>query len=132
DKQNLKHVRGLSDGFLKHNADAIVALIRDARNNTPETLQIPARKNRLTPLQDAAIDVLSAVAKSHAETLRINAAVLAPRKSLEELVRGNSDTAVMQGWRGTLIGEPIKQVLDGNRTLAFVDGVLTISPAAPS
>lgn len=132
DKTNLKHVRGLSDGFLKHHADAIVALISDARDRTPETMQIPARKNRLTPLQDAAIDVLSAVAKSHAEALRINAAVLAPRKSLEDLVRGNTDTAVMQGWRATLIGEPIRQVLEGDRSLAFVDGVLTISPPAPA
>lgn len=127
DIENLKHVRGLSDGFLRHNADAIIKLINTARDVPPRTAKIPDRKTKLTPRQDAAVDVLSAVAKSHAETLRINASVLAPRKSLEDLVRGKTDTAVMQGWRGMLIGEPIKQVLDGKRTLSFQNGLLNIS-----
>lgn len=127
DTDNLKHVRGLSDGFLRHNAEDIVALIKTAKDTAPQKVKIPDRKAKLTPLQDAAVDVLSAVAKSHAEELRINASMLAPRKSLEDLVRGKTDTAVMQGWRGRLIGEPIKEVLDGKRALSFQDGVLTIS-----
>ncbi len=127
DQENLKHVRGLSDGFLRHHADAIVSLVKQAKDRTPQSVDIPARKAKLTPRQDAAVDVLSAVAKSHAEALRINAAVLAPRKSLEDLVRGNTDTAVMQGWRGNLIGEPIREVLQGKRSLSFQQGVLTIS-----
>ncbi len=127
DIDNLKHVRGISEGFLKHHGQPIVDLVKNARESKPQTMAIPERKTKLTPLQDAAVDVLSAVAKSHAEALQINPSVLAPRKSLEDLVKGKTDTAVLQGWRSTLIGEPIKEVLEGKRTLSFDEGVLTIS-----
>lgn len=127
DVKNLKHIRGISEGFLRHHADSIVSIVSTARDSQPAHMITPRRKAKLTQLQDAAIDVLTAVAKSHADDLRINASVLAPRKSLEDLVRGQTDTAVMRGWRAELIGTPLQEVLNGTRTLSFNDGVLAIS-----
>ena len=102
-------------------------MIQKARGTEPQNLIIPARKNKLTPLQDAALDVLSAVAKSHAIQLQINPAVLAPRKSLEDLIKGQRETLIMQGWRAELIGQNICAVLDGQRQLGFIGGELTIT-----
>ncbi len=127
DTENLKHIRGLSDGFRRSHGDAVLSIIEKAKQCEPLAPDPYKRKDKLTPLQDAAVDVLSAVAKSHAAELRINASVLAPRKSLEDLVRGSANTDILQGWRATLIGEPIKAVLEGNRHLSFVDGALVIS-----
>lgn len=127
DEAELKHIRGLSDGLRRHHGSAITAIIKEARDAKPETFIVPPRKVKLTPLQDAALDVLSAVAKSNATQLRINPAILAPRKSLEDLIKGNRDTLIMQGWRGQLIGSAICAVLDGERQLGFVNGELTIS-----
>lgn len=127
DESELKHIRGLSDGLRRQHGSAITSLIVKARDSKPENLKIPARKVKLTPMQDASLDVLSAVAKSHATELRINPSILAPRKSLEDLLKGNRETAIMQGWRGPLIGEAICEVLDGKRKLSFVDGKLSIT-----
>ena len=102
-------------------------MIKKAREAEPENLIIPPRKTKLTPLQDAALDVLSAVVKSHAIHLQINPAILAPRKSLEDLIKGQRETQIMQGWRAELIGQNICAVLDGQRQLSFVDGQLTIT-----
>ena len=127
DAENLKHIRGLSDGFRRSHGDAVLSIIEQSKQLKPAAPDPYKRKEKLTPLQDAAVDVLSAVAKSHAAELQINPSVLAPKKSLEDLVRGTTDTDIMQGWRATLIGEPIKAVLDGSRHLSFVEGALVIS-----
>ncbi len=127
DDENLKHIRGLSDGFRRSHGEAVLSIIEQSQHLTPDAHAPYKRKEKLTPLQDAAVDVLSAVAKSHAAELQINPSVLAPKKSLEDLVRGSVDTDIMQGWRASLIGQPIKAVLDGQRHLSFVDGALVIS-----
>ena len=56
----------------------------------------------------AAVDLLEAVAKLYAAELAINATVLAPRKSIEDLIRGQTETAVLQGWRHELIGQRLQ------------------------
>lgn len=127
DEAELKHIRGLSDGLRRRHGESLVKMIQKARGTEPQNLIIPARKNKLTPLQDAALDVLSAVAKSHAIQLQINPAVLAPRKSLEDLIKGQRETLIMQGWRAELIGQNICAVLDGQRQLGFIGGELTIT-----
>jgi len=83
-------------------------------------------KLKLTPAQDAALDALTAVARLYANDLQINASILAPRKSLEDLLRGDRDTTVTQGWRGKLVGSALCDVLDGKSGLTFVDGELTL------
>jgi len=122
----LTHIRGLGDGVRRKHGEALLKIINEAREQQPDKLSIPPRKPKLNTLQDAALDVLTAVAKTHADQLKINASVLAPRKSLEDLIRGNHDTPVMKGWRKSLIGEPIISVLDGETRLRFVDGKLNI------
>jgi ribonuclease D len=122
----LKHVRGLSSGTIKHHGQTIVDTIEKAKEIAPEKLQIPKRKSKLTPAQDAALDALTAVARLYANDLQINASILAPRKSLEDLLRGDRDTTVTQGWRGKLVGSALCDVLDGKSGLTFVDGELTL------
>jgi ribonuclease D len=126
DIDELKHVRGLSAGTIRQHGKAIIALIADAKNDKPQPLATPIRKGGLTVEQDAAADVLEAVSKLHAAKLAINAAVLAPRRSIEDLIRGQHDTTVMQGWRQELIGAPLLRVLQGDTGVAVVDGELQI------
>lgn len=123
----LTFIRGLSEGTRRHHGTAITEIIKKAANAAPEKMIIPDRKAKLTVLQDAALDVLTAVAKTYAEQLQINSSILAPRKSLEDLIRGNRDTTMMRGWRESLIGGPICSVLDGKGHIHFVDGKLQIS-----
>jgi ribonuclease D len=122
----LKHVRGLSTGTIKHHGQTIVDTITRAREAEPEKLQIPKRKSKLTPAQEAALDALTAIARLYANELQINASILAPRKSLDDLLRGERDTTVTQGWRGNLIGEALCKMLDGKTALSFDGGELKL------
>ena len=58
--------------------------------------------------------------------LEINPAILAPRKSIEDLIKGNNDTAVMRGWRGQLIGPALQSVLAGENGLKIDNGKVVV------
>lgn len=122
----LKHIRGLNDGVIKSHGSKIIDCINQSKDNTPVQPDNSKRKVKLTPDQDAALDLLTAVAKIHARELEINASLLAPRKSIEDLIRGKSDTAVMQGWRGQLIGPALQSVLAGEASLKIDNGAAVI------
>ena len=124
--KELKHIRGLGDGTIKSHGDAIIACIRESKDATPVTPEQSKRKSKLTTNQDATLDLLTAVAKIHASKLEINPSILAPRKSIEDLVKGKTDTAVNQGWRGQLIGPALLDVLDGKSGLKVENGCVTI------
>jgi len=124
--KELKHIRGLGDGTVKSHGESLAACIKESKNATPETLELSKRKAKLTTNQDATLDLLTAVAKIHAANHAINSSILAPRKSLEDLIRGKTDTAVKQGWRGQLIGSVLDAVLAGEKSLKVENGTVKI------
>lgn len=123
----LKHIRGLNDGMIKHHGAAIIEQIKESKDATPSPADQTKRKVKLTPDQDATLDILTAIAKLHARDLEINPSILAPRKSIEALIKGEKDTAVMQGWRGQLIGPALQAVLGGESSLKICDGSVVVS-----
>jgi len=123
----LKHIRGLNDGIIKQHGTDLIDCITMSKSIDPVIPAQHTRKPKLKADQDAAIDLLTAVAKLHALELEINPSILAPRKSIDDLVRGKQDTLVMQGWRGQLIGPVLAKVLAGDTSLRIVNGVVTIS-----
>lgn len=122
----LKHIRGLSDGTIRHHGKAIIAVISRAKTEPPQPNKTTPRKGALNIEQEAACDVLEAVAKLHADQLAINATVLTPRKALEALIRGNQESPLMQGWRRELIGMPLQQVLAGEVDIQIENGRLKL------
>ena len=122
----LKHIRGLSDGMVKSHGNSIVKTINQGKDKPPIPPDDGNRKVKLSPDQDAALDLLTAVAKIHARGLEINPTILAPRKSIEDLIKGNNDTAVMRGWRGQLIGPALQAVLAGESGLKINNGKVVV------
>ncbi len=123
----LKHIRGLNDGTIRNHGKAITSCINKSKDATPIAPDPAKRKVKLTADQDATLDLLTAVAKIHSRELEINPSILAPRKSIEDLIKGNTDTAVMQGWRGQLIGPALASVLSGDTGLKIDNGRVVVS-----
>ena len=122
----LKHIRGLNDGTIRSHGKALTTCINKSKDTTPVEPDQSKRKVKLTADQDAALDLLTAVAKIHSRELEINPSILAPRKSIEDLIKGKTDTAVMQGWRGQLIGTALQSVLSGEVGLKIENGSVAI------
>ena len=123
----LGKIRGIGEGLVKRNGDYLLGLIEDAKEKQPQPLADREFRKRLSPSQDALVDVMMAVVRISAENNSLNPAVLATRKHLEKLLTGETDSSLMQGWRKKLIGDQLQALLDGELDLAVKDGELVLS-----
>ena len=54
-----------------------------------------------------------------ARDLRLDTSLLATRADLEALLRGDPNARLAEGWRADVVGEPIRQLVEGRAALAF-------------
>ncbi len=130
-EQDLRHLRGVSEGTARRHGAAILACVRDARDRTPEPPAPRRGGRRLAPAEDALVDLLMAVVRLRAPQQRLSPSILAPRGELERLVAGDPDSGVLKGWRRRLIGEELQRVLRGEDALRVRDGTLLVGPEPP-
>jgi ribonuclease D len=125
----LGKLRGVTEGLLNRDGEHLLALIGAAAARPPAAHPETVARTRLTPAQDALVDVLMAVVRLGGSANDLNPAVLANRKELEKLVAGDSGCAVMHGWRRSLVGERLQALLDGEASLSVVAGELVVHSA---
>ena len=126
----LGKIRGLSEGLLRNSGNQIVELVREATGKTPIPFPDKGKHTKLSPDQNALLDVMMALVRLSAEQNSLNPAVLATRKQLEMLLLGDTDSAVMQGWRKQLVGRQLLEFLNGDLKLCIRDGRLTIDESS--
>jgi ribonuclease D len=120
----LGKIRGLSEALIRNSGKVLVGLVRDAADRQPVTFPDTGKRIKPTPDQNALVDVMMALVRVSGEHNDLNPAVLASRKQLEQLVCGETDINVMQGWRKKFVGEQLARFLDGDLNLSVLDGKL--------
>ncbi len=117
DLAKLGRIRGLNEGVLKRSGKQLLALIEQGLAMPKE--QWPSFPEFSTPsvVQEAQADLLMAVARMIAAENSISMGSLTSRKELEAMVMGERDLALLQGWRGELLGKPLIATLDGELVL---------------
>ena len=124
---SLGKIRGLHENSVRKHGDELLALVEKAAGTRPAPFPRRKLRQRLTPAQDAAVDLMQAVVRLVGEENRINPAVLANRNQLEQLLLGNTDVPVLQGWRRQLAGERLQGFLDGKLNIRMTAGELSIT-----
>ena len=84
-----------------------------------------SQNNLKTELRPA-VTLLSAWLSQYASDNDIDPALLGTRSDIEELLRGDENPRLAEGWRHAEVGSPITQLLNGKATLAFSDGRLIL------
>ena len=124
--EDLGKIRGLSEGLVRHSGNRLVELVKAAAGNKPLPFPDKGRTAKLSADQGALVDVMMAIVRLSGERNNLNPAVLATRKQLEKLVLGDTDVAVLQGWRNRLVGEQLLTFIQGEMTLSAQDGKLML------
>ena len=122
----LGKIRGLSEGLVRNSGNKIVERVREATGKTPIPFPDKGKLAKLSPDQNALVDVMMALVRLSGEQNDLNPAVLATRKQLEKLVLGDQDAAVVLGWRKKLVGEQLLAFLGGDLKLSIRDGRLAV------
>lgn len=120
--EEMRSIRGVDGRGLRGNAlNELLGVLESHSDSTP-------RRSRTAPLAEIpvqlrpALPLLAAWISQLARDLDIEAALLAARSDLEDLLRGDPDTRARRGWRAELVGRPIDRLLDGKVALAFERG----------
>jgi ribonuclease D len=118
----LRDIRGLDGRFLKGDSsrELLEAVVRGQDLGRGD-LRIPPSDELDRNLRPA-VTLVSAWVAQLASDLRIDTALLATRADLLSLLRGDTEARLACGWRAGLVGDRIRQLVDGDAALAFRPG----------
>lgn len=128
DDTKLASVRGLEAGQAKKIGRQLLERIRAARGLPKEQWPKLPDFQRPTPQQEALSDLLMAVVRLRAEEQSISVQSLAGRKELDALARGERDLGVLMGWRRTLVGNDLIDLVEERAELHLKNAQLQIRP----
>ena len=105
----LAAVPEMPEGVVKHSGEEILALI-EAVGVTEPPPPLP-RRERPDPAFTAMVKRLADLTQRIATDLGIASEVLATRRDLEQLARGEQTAAVLNGWRREIVGAKLLAVV---------------------
>jgi len=105
-REALAGIPELPDGVVRHSGDELLALIAAAGIEDPPP-PLP-RRERPDPAFAALVRRLGELVQQVARELELAAEVLATRRDLEQVARGDADAAVLAGWRRDVVGERLR------------------------
>ena len=121
----LAKLRGMDTGLVRKEGKTLLELIQQASQLPKE--EWPVEKQRPKPLtsqQEAMVDYLSAGLRLLAAEHQLSPQVIATHKDLQNLVRGDTDCPLLRGWRRALAGEPLQDLMRGEKHLDNQQGEL--------
>jgi ribonuclease D len=123
----LAKIRGITDRVLNYYGKELCALIKTAKNSSPipmpEYTKSISGKNQQ---QEAIIDILFSLVRIRAEENLLNPTSLATRDDLESLLNGDAaDCLLLRGWRFSMVGKELQQLLRGEMQLKIENGIIT-------
>jgi ribonuclease D len=122
----LAKIQGIEERMLSRNGEALLQVIAKAKATDPDGWPTRSKSRRLTPEQDAVVDLLMAVVRLRGNEHDVSPALLASRKQLEALVAGDEECPVLHGWRASLAGDDLRAVLSGEKGVRVMDGQLLV------
>ncbi len=124
----LSKIRGLTDRVLNYYGKELCGLIKAAKNTLP--IPMPEYTKSISgkdQQQEAIIDILFALVRIRAEENLLNSTILATRSDLEVLICGNDDDCLLlRGWRFSMVGNELQQLLRGELHLKIEGGDLRV------
>jgi ribonuclease D len=99
----LAAIEQIPAGVVSHSGEELIALIHASGVEDPPP-PLPPRE-RPDPLLAACVKKLGARTQTVAREFAIAPELLATRRDLEDLARGERDLAVLRGWRRAILGE---------------------------
>lgn len=127
--QALAKIREIPESLVNKQGEELLRCVTEAEALPKEAWPKLHLPERLSNAQEALVDALQAIMKLSAHEHQINITTLTSRKELEELVRGERDLPILQGWRRHHGGERLLEFMEGRSNLqAGSKGLMLVTP----
>jgi ribonuclease D len=135
--QELRAVRGLHRSEADRNGESLLATIQAALALPPSAWPEVPKERKPESESAGLLELLQAVMKAHATEGEIAPALLATTADLQALVdaktnRAALDLPLLKGWRRTLLGDILLDVLEGKLAVSFNPKSRTLIWSPPS
>jgi len=127
---DLAKVRNIGERTVNRYGKTLCELIHVARQRPPKPPVEKGKPQKKTQQTEAILDVLGAVVRIRAEENSLNPIILATRNDLEQLLAGDDDCLLLQGWRYNMAGRELQGLLRGDYSLRLRDDAVEISPVS--
>lgn len=115
--RELGAIRNINERLVRRHGKKLCELINEAKDRLPIPLNNKGASAKKTQQQEAVLDILTAVVRLRAEQNELNPAILASRKELEKLLMDDKDSQLLKGWRFSMVGRELQELLSGHYTL---------------
>lgn len=127
DREELAAIRGVAEKLTKSSYKGLLDAIEEGMSLSQSKLPKLERRRRRALDVEGAVDLMVALVRLRAKEHDIATPLLASRSELELLAAGErEDTPLLDGWRRSIIGEELLELLDGKRSMRLVDGRLVV------
>lgn len=124
--------RSMNERTARRYGETICRLIREAKSRPPTKLEDKGRPSKITQQQEAVMDILNALVRVRAEENSLNPSILATRKDLEMLLLGDPKSRLLHGWRCSMVGKELIDLLKGKFMVSLKDSQLQLLENRPS
>lgn len=125
----LAGIRGVSEKVAVRRSDELVRVIALGEAVPDEDLPRLPRRDRMPADAHAVADLLSAVLRVRAREHGVAPSLIASRDELERFAGGERETSPLtSGWRHTLVGAELEDVLDGRMCVGVHKGRIAMGP----
>ncbi len=114
----LAEIRGINDGFIRRSGKQVCELVAKAQGLPGLKLKSKGT-NKKTQQQEAVLDILTGVVRLRADENSLNPVILATRKDLEQLLLDNPESPLLHGWRYSMVGQELQNLLSGKVSLSI-------------
>lgn len=123
DAAALGSLRGLNIRALGDNGRGLLAAVERGRAMPEDDLPKMARRPRTIVDIEGVVELMGALVRVRASDHDVAVPLLATRADLERLASGDrEESPLLTGWRKTLIGDDLVDLLEGRLTLRVTDG----------
>ncbi len=121
-------VRGMREKLPVQEARRVLRLIRSALDSPPDSWPELDRSGKSERNVDSAIDLMTALVRLRAKENGIAMPTLASHDDLVRMARGYRDNVeLLRGWRRSIVGEELLDLLDGKLALSLEDTQLRVA-----
>jgi len=127
DREGLAAIRGVTEKLPKSSYPGLLEAVREGMALSEDKLPRLERRRRRALDVAGGVDLMVALVRKRAKEHGIATPLLASRQELERLAGGEQeDTPLLEGWRRSIVGDELLELLDGKRSMRLDRGRLVV------
>ena len=110
-------IRGFEANTISRYGEALLTEIKQAKALDKDQWPVLKKTKPLSQQQTAIVDALMALVRKYCDEQSIAPVAVVSRKEVERMVAGETDLPILQGWRNEIVGQHLKDFLDGKLSI---------------